>query len=51
MVVLSEQAQDPGGLGTHTVFLQAPGFFFAFHTSVSLDVPLDGWGGSASTGG
>ena len=22
----SEQAQDPGGLGTHTVFLQAPGF-------------------------
>ena len=46
----SEQAKDPGGLETRTVNLQAPGFFSAFHTSVSLDVPLDGWGGSASTG-
>lgn len=28
----SEQAKDPGGLGTHTVFLQAPGFFSAFYS-------------------
>lgn len=43
----SEQAKDPGGLETRTVNLHAPGFFFALHTSV----PLDGWVGSASTGG
>ena len=28
----SEQAQDPGGLETRTVNLQAPGFFSAFYS-------------------